>query len=117
MCHRSDPGPCHHLYVVPELRHFFVESLNSGTFLFLLELAAFHPQITVPWRFQRLSDMEMRRHFMESEDGVSIQFAFVTFCPVPLLVLLWRQIAKFSERTLHVEEMDVFIHGASQFLY
>ena len=105
------------MYVVPELRHFFVESLNSGTFLFLLELAAFHPQITVPWRFQRLSDMEMRRHFMESEDGVSIQFAFVTFCPVPLLVLLRRQIAKFSERTLHVEEMDVFIHGASQFLY
>ena len=57
------------MYVVPELRHFFVENLNSGTFLFLHELAALLPRITVPWRFQRLPGMGMKRHFMESECG------------------------------------------------
>ena len=31
--------------VVPELRHFFVEKLNYGTFIFLHELAALLPRI------------------------------------------------------------------------
>ena len=105
------------MYVVPELRHFFVESLNSGTFLFLHELAAFLPRITVLWRFQMMPSMGMRHFFVYTQVSALFQTIAVAFRPVLLLVLLWRQIAKPSERTLHVEEMDVFIHGASQFFY
>ena len=61
--------------------------------------------------------MGMRHFFVVTQVSALFQTIAVVFRPVLLLVLLWRQIAKSSERTLGVEEMDVFIHGALQLLY
>ena len=64
-----------------------------------------------------MPSMGMRLFFVDSQARVLSYSIVVVFHPVFFLVLLWRQIAKSSERTLGVEEMDVFIHGALQLLY